>query len=268
MIDHLPEHLKSRRTGEAVMSPTAIVAAGAGASVAVLAGAPLAAVVGLGALAYCGVVAVKLPRRPHGPREERIDPQRCRSRGRGSCRRHCRPAGVSTKSCKPRARGPVRDRLAEIGDRVATAVHECWRIAKRGDALVAGVRSLDLDDVKHELDAVEQERGRGATTGSLDQTAASLQAQLASGERLVKVATDARDRLQLLDARLDEAVARAVELSLQAGDVAELSGLGDDVDSLLGDLESLRQGLDEAGHAGQVGGLPAAEPRPGGATSA
>ena len=32
-LDGLPEHLKSRRTAEAVMAPAAIVAAGAGASV-------------------------------------------------------------------------------------------------------------------------------------------------------------------------------------------------------------------------------------------
>jgi hypothetical protein len=145
--------------------------------------------------------------------------------------------------------GAIRERLTEIGEQVAAAVHECWRVAKRGDALVAGVHSLDLTDVQAQLDAVERERQRAGTGSALDQTAAALEAQLASGQRLAKVATDTRDRLQLLDARLDEAVARAVELSLQAGDVADLSGLGNDVETLLGDLESLRQGLDEAGHA-------------------
>jgi hypothetical protein len=98
----------------------------------------------------------------------------------------------------------------------------------------------------------EQERTNEPST-TLDNTAHALEAQLASGERLARVATDARDRLQVLDARLDEAVARAVELSLQAGDVQDLSGLGNDVDSLLGDLESLRQGLEEAGRATSMG---------------
>jgi hypothetical protein len=116
------------------------------------------------------------------------------------------------------------------------------------------LRSLDLADVERQLTAVKAEKERaGANTAALDKTAAALEAQLASGKRLADVATDARDRLQVLDARLDEAVARAVELSLQAGDVQELSGLGDDVDALLGDLESLRQGLEEAGRASSLG---------------
>jgi hypothetical protein len=248
-IDRLPEHLKSRKTGEAIMAPSAIVAAGAGASVAILAGAPVVAIVGVGVLAYAAVVGFKLPRRAKGPREERIDPRALSEPWSRFVSEALQARRRFDEVVRTADTGPIRERLGEIGERVAAAVHECWRIAKRGDALVAGVRSLDLDGVKRELDAVEQEQRRGGATGSLDQTAASLKAQLASGERLVKVATDTRDRLQLLDARLDEAVARAVELSLQAGDVADLSGLGDDVDSLLGDLESLRQGLDEAGQA-------------------
>jgi len=58
------------------------------------------------------------------------------------------------------------------------------------------------------------------------------------------VASQARHRLQLLDARLDEAVARAVELSLNA-DVGALGGLGSDVDAVVGDMEALRQALEE-----------------------
>jgi hypothetical protein len=253
-IDRLPEHLKSRRTGEAIMAPLAILAAGAGASIGVLVGAPIIGVVGIGAIAYAAVVGAKLPRRPRGAREERIDPRTLHEPWSRfvsealQARRHFDDVVRSVSS------GPIRDRLAEIGTRVSAAVHECWRIARRGDALVAGLQSLDLDDVKSQLEAVRQEQQRpGSNAPSLDKTAAALEAQLASGDRLKRVATDARDRLQLLDARLDEAVARAVELSLQAGDVEDLSGLGDDVDSLLGDLESLRQGLEEAGKATSLG---------------
>jgi hypothetical protein len=68
--------------------------------------------------------------------------------------------------------------------------------------------------------------------------------------------TDARKRLdgddhetveglRLLDARLDQAAARAVELSLHAADDTELSLLSDDVDGLVDDLEALRQGMEE-----------------------
>jgi hypothetical protein len=253
-IDRLPEHLKSRKTGEAIMAPAAIVAAGAGASVGILVGAPVIAVVGLGALAYALVVGARLPRRPRGAREERIDPRTLSEPWSRFVSEALQARRRFDDVVRSVSAGPVRDRLAEIGARVADAVHECWRVARRGDALVGGLRSLDLDDVERQLAAVKREKERGgANTAALDKTAAALEAQLASGKRLAGVATDARDRLQVLDARLDEAVARAVELSLQAGDVQELSGLGDDVDALLGDLESLRQGLEEAGRASSLG---------------
>ena len=73
--------------------------------------------------------------------------------------------------------------------------------------------------------------------------------RLTSAQRLSVVAQDARSRLELLNARLDEAVARAVELALRAEDATALSGLGGDVDDLVGEMESLRTALDEAGQA-------------------
>jgi hypothetical protein len=254
VIERLPEHLKSRKTGEAIMAPAAIVAAGVGTSIGILVGAPVIGVVGLGALAYALVVGARLPRRARGEREERIDPRTLSEPWSRFVSEALQARRRYDDVVRSVSAGPVRDRLAEIGARVADAVHECWRVARRGDALVDGLRSLDLDGVEKELAAVQREKDRGgANTAALDKTASALQAQLASGRRLAAVATDARDRLQVLDARLDEAVARAVELSLQADDVQARSGLGDDVDSLLGDLESLRQGLEEAGRAGSLG---------------
>src|SRR5688500_16329524 len=72
-LDDLPEHLKTRKTAEAVMAPSAIVAAGAGASVAILAGVPLLACAALGAAAYGVVVALRLPRKPKPFKD--IDPK-------------------------------------------------------------------------------------------------------------------------------------------------------------------------------------------------
>ena len=63
---------------------------------------------------------------------------------------------------------------------------------------------------------------------------------------------DAYDRLRLLDARIDETVTRTVELSVTQTDAESLAGLGDEVDSIVGDMEALRQAVEEtrtAGHA-------------------
>ena len=50
--------------------------------------------------------------------------------------------------------------------------------------------------------------------------------------------------------RGSEAVARAIELSVGATDDAELTGLGGDVDNLVGEMEALRQALEETGGRG------------------
>ena len=55
--------------------------------------------------------------------------------------------------------------------------------------------------------------------------------------------------MRLLDARFDELVARAVEVSVGAGDT---DVLGDDVDGLVTELEALRVAIDEAGRAGRA----------------
>ena len=75
----------------------------------------------------------------------------------------------------------------------------------------------------------------------------SLRAQLATAERLERVIGDADSRLRLLNARLDEAAARTIELSVQAEDVDALGGLGDDVDAMVDEMEALRQAIEETG---------------------
>src|SRR5690242_4049922 len=139
MIDRLPEHLKSRKTGEAIMAPSAIVAAGAGASIAIVAGAPVAAVVGIGALAYALVVGFKLPRRPRNRRDESIDPRALSEPWSRFVSEALQARRRFDDVVRTANGGPIRDRLTEIGGRVGDAVHECWRVARRGDALVDGL---------------------------------------------------------------------------------------------------------------------------------
>jgi hypothetical protein len=248
MMEGLPEHLKSRRTARAITSPAAIVTGAAGASVAILAGAPVLACAAVGVLAYGTVVALRVPRRPRPLRG--IDPKTLSEPWRRYVHESLQARRRFGEVVKAADAGPVRDRLAEIGGRVDAAVQECWRVARHGDALDDGVRSLDLRQVAYRLEEVRGSRPASpGAAESFDRTVEALEAQLASGQRLANVASDARQRLEVLDARLDETVARAVELSLSAGDASDLSGLGADVDQLVGDMEALRQGLEEAGGA-------------------
>ncbi|MDZ4827099.1 MAG: hypothetical protein SGJ13_11650 [Actinomycetota bacterium] len=252
-IERLPEHLKTGRTAEAVMAPSAILAGGVGASAAVLLGAGLLPVALVGAAAYGVMVALRLPRRKRPL--QGIDPMALSDPWRRYVHEALQAKRRFDNVVRGARTGPVHDRLAEIGTRIESAVKECWRVASHGDLLDAGLRSLDLDEVRTRREQMEGTRPESpGAADSWDRTAEALEAQLSSGERLHTVASDARQRLEVLDARLDEAVARAVELSLSAGDVSELSGLGADVDQLVGDMEALRQGLEEVGRA--AGGSP------------
>jgi hypothetical protein len=250
------------QVARAITSPEGILLLGAGAALGVLAGAaaPVAALAGLGAWAVR--VAVAVPR--SGPPGQAIDPFRVGD----PWRRFVTDAQQAQRRFADTVRrtrsGPLRERLASIGSRVDDAVHECWRIACQGDQLDAALRALDVRSVQAELDEVLAERQRAAAAGddaassAVERTQRAVEAQLASARRLQGVATDAQQRLRLLNAQLDEAVARAVEISLQSGDVTAVGGLGDDVDNVVGELEALRSALEETSAvAGDTPGTPA-----------
>ncbi|MDP1806573.1 MAG: hypothetical protein Q8K72_15460, partial [Acidimicrobiales bacterium] len=151
--------------------------------------------------------------------------------------------------------GPMRDRLREIQSRVDTGVLEVWRIARRGHDLVDARRRVDPDAIRREIGATEANASQPWAAGStLARTMESLKAQLATAERLERVIGDADSRLRLLNARLDEAAARTIELSVQAHDVADLGGLGDDVDQMVDEMEALRQAVEETGGGAAVAG--------------
>ena len=136
--------------------------------------------------------------------------------------------------------GPLRSRLATLSGRLDDGVDESWRIAKRGHEIVEARGQIDTTGAEAEL--AELEAAEGSGSGSQAATIESLRAQLAAAERLSTLATRSRDRLRLLDARFDELIARAVEVSVGSGD-SEV--LGQDVDQLVSELESLRVAMEE-----------------------
>lgn len=236
------------RTARAITSPGAIIGAGLGASVGIVAGAPLAAAGLVGAAAYAGIVALKMPRAHHRPD---VDPQRLRE----PWRRYvveALDAAQRFDQAVDRARiGPLKTRLERIADRIDDGVAEVWRIAQQGEALEEALRHLDpVTEVRERLARVEGDLA-GARAGDphLEQMADAMRSQLASTERIDRVASETRDRLQVLDARLDEAVARAVELSFSSSDSDALGGLGSDVDTIVGEMEALRLALEDTAAA-------------------
>jgi hypothetical protein len=159
--------------------------------------------------------------------------------------------------------GPLKERLRTLAARLDDGIAESWQIAKRGNDITEALARLDTVWAEMELaelraDINARPTGQQTPTTSEARTMQALSAQVESARRLEAIAGDARDRLRLLDAKFDELVARAVEVSVGAGDS---NLLGNDVDELVSELESLRVALDETNRAeSATGALPPPPP--------
>lgn len=244
----------------AIMSPLGIVLFGAGTAAAILVGLPVvgAAAVGVGAWGARVLAAV-----PRDAGRVKLQPS--------SLAEPWKSYVTSAQAAQQRFdrivadmdAGPLRQRLAELAARLEDGVAESWRIARRGNDITGALGKLDTISAQAELAQMRAQiavrpAGMQGPTAAEEQTIQALEAQLASADRLQTVAGDARDRLRLLDARFDELVARAVEVSVGTGDTTLL---GNDVDQLVTELESLRVALDETNRAEQ-GPAPRTFPAP------
>lgn len=233
----------TRRTAEAITSPSGIILAGAGISAGILAGVPLIGV-GLGALLWGGRVLLGMPR---GPKEQRVDAGSLQEPWRTFVREAQQAKNRFDHAVATADAGPLRDRLSDIGTRIEAGVHECWKVARRGNVLTDARRQIDVPRIQAELASTQANASAPWAAGSsIQDRVQALENQLGSAERMDRVIFDTQNRLQTLDARLDEAVTRAIELSVQAGDAGSLGGLDSDVDSLVEEMEALRLALDEA----------------------
>jgi len=244
-IERLPEQVRTPAVARAMFSPSAILLGGGAASAVILVGlwplAPVAALVGWGAR-----VALAVPRRRH---RAVINPARLPDPWRKFVFEAAQAARRFADMTKTLPTGPLRTELTEVGQRVDQGVQECWEIANRGVALDRARTQLELGQATNELDRLKGERDLRASQGmdlaSIDQAINAVQRQLAAGQRVETAAFEARDRLRVLNAQLDEAVAAVVEISLRPtsnGSAGELRG---QVDGIVDELEALRLALDE-----------------------
>ncbi len=235
----------------AVTSPLGILALGAGASIGIIAGGGVLGAAVLGLIGWAGRVAAAIPR---APADARIDPFTLAEPWRRYVSDALQARARFAESVDGAREGPTRDRLREIQSRVDTGLQEVWRIARRGHDLVDARQRVDPDAIRRDITAHESSAAPpGAPDSTRQRTLDSLLAQLATVERLDRVIGDADSRLRLLNARLDEAAARTIELSVQAQDVTDLGGLGDDVDQMVDEMEALRLAIEETGGTAVAG---------------
>jgi len=243
-IERLPEEVRTPAVARAMFSPSAILLGGGAASLLILAGlwplAPVAALLGWGAR-----VAVAIPRKHRST----INPGKLPD----PWRTFVLEAGQGAKRFDELVRtlpsGPLRAELTEVAQRVSEAVRECWEIANRGVALDRARTQLGLGQATNELDRLKGERTlreqQSMDLGSIDQAINAVQRQLAAGQRVEAAAFEARDRLRVLNAQLDEAVAAVVEMSLRPTADRSAGAIRGQVNGIVDELEALRLALDE-----------------------
>jgi hypothetical protein len=232
----------TRRTAETITAPSSILLGGAVTAVGIAAGAPIVAAVAAGAGAYAAWVAVRMPKGPQSPAAGEIDLHRLRDPWRWYVKEALESRARFRRAVGTTDPGPIRDRLASIGERLDDGVTESWRIASRGQDLESALAQLTpVDQVEQRISQLRAGPASETTDGLIE----ALQGQVESYRRIAGTAAEAKNKLTILEARLDEAVARAVELSVQTADTGALGGLQEDVQTVVSEMEALRRGLEE-----------------------
>ena len=236
MASSLRDRFFTRKVAHAITSPSAIIATGSGTALAIVLGGPVWAVVG-GAVALAARVALAIQR---APKTGRINPTTLSEPWR-SLVRDALAAQKDWDGAVQRALpGPLHDRLAAIGDQISSGVEEAWTTAQAGHMIGDAYQRFNTVEIDHEL----EELGPNDSSPTVASTRAALEAQRQSAERMQAVLTQTRDQLRLLNARLDEAVTRCIELTAGVYKAADLDSLEGDISDVTEAMEALRQAVD------------------------
>jgi hypothetical protein len=226
-------------TAKALLSWRILLGAAVGVLAAVLGLNPVAAV-GVGVVVYVATVFMAMPKTPRSTIDPFAisEPWRHFVQGTQRARQSLRQAVNATSD------GPLKARLTDIAGRLETAVEESWAIAKRGDEIDAAVNRIDPVRLRSRLATLTDTSA--PEHGDVAQAVASIESQLASADRLKALSASTADRLRLTQARLDELVARAAEVSVGTSDTDSYEH---DVDNLVIELEGLRLAVAETNEA-------------------
>ena len=194
----------------------------------------------IGVVVYAGAVARW--RCPEAAQPAAIDPFTVGEPWRHFVQSAQRSRRQLTETIRATRPGPLRDRLQDIADRLDAGLQEGWADRQAGRR----------DRRRHPRPRPDRACARAwtrcgrrppaAPTENLGAAIASVESQLASADRLKELSASTADHLRLTQARLDELVARAAEVSVGAGDTDRFAH---DVDDLVLELEGLHQAVRE-----------------------
>ncbi|MBX3314784.1 MAG: hypothetical protein KF906_10730 [Actinobacteria bacterium] len=244
----------TRPVSHALTSPSGILAAGAGAAIGIVATAPFSipvAVVGGVAGSAIGLGGRLLAAMPPKGDTVRIDPFAVEEPWRHSVIDALQAKVRFEQATRTFAAGPLRDAVERVGGQVGEAVDQCWEVAQQGDLVARARANIDDRATTRELERLRSSIGDGTPNDTQARTLDALRSQAESAERLDRLMAETTDRLDLLNARLDQSVTQAIELSVsnRAGDA---DAIGADVGRIVDELEALRLAMADV----QGGGSP------------
>jgi hypothetical protein len=253
MASNLPVVSTRHRLARAAISPSGAVLTGAGVAIGVLDHSVVVAVV-LGVVGWglrMSVAALRASLARHPLRTVTIDPWAVSEPWRDYVRQALAAEGRFDHVAATAASGPTQERLASLLPQVRHATEEIWALAQQGAALSTRPGSTSTESLSNEMRQVQAERARSAAgadrVASLARREEALAAQIHARRRAESAAASAADRLGILTARLDEAVTTLIEAVVAGRGVEETERVAGSVASLADEIESLRQGLLEAG---------------------
>jgi hypothetical protein len=258
--------LGPRRLAEAIMSPSSLLLGGAVGGIAIAAAGPVGLVAGVAAWLFATTRKLKPKEVLRGASApKRIDPFAINDPWRASVMNAMGAQMRFDRAVDSTSKGALRERLAGIRDKVGEAVEQCWTIAVQGDQLDDAIRELDVRDQANNLKIAEEQIRRNSDpnrVGSLEARRDAIRSQLESANRLVELSQSTEDRLRQLNAQLDELVVRGIELSV-TGSSEDLTDLGIGVDSVLTEMEAVRQAMTETNRISRGRGPQAVDPETG-----
>lgn len=219
----------------AIFSPTTVVLVAASVALASLAGLPWwgAAATGF-AVWFLKLQASRLLSKRLRARPVAVDPFALREPWRLLVKGSLKAQHKFARTVDRVDEGPLRERLDEIGRRIDQGVQESWEVAQRGQHLTDARRSIDIGSA---------DRVRSNKSSHAAQIEAASY-ELAAHQRLSDRESDVITRLQVLNARLNEAVTRATEMATRRTTISDTATVSDAIDGVIGELKSLKLGLD------------------------
>jgi hypothetical protein len=136
-------------------------------------------------------------------------------------------------------KGPLRDRIAEIGSVVDTGVLSSWELAQRGSSGEGMLAALDPEGTTARFKDAKRRFPDGGP--EVD----ALQAQHEAVNKLWDGVDSSREQLKLLDLRLGAAVARVAALAITARRPGDLDPAVDELAGIVDELGSLSRAFDE-----------------------